>query len=184
MRCTAVDTVANRTADVYPESWAMRTDPTDTGGLFITRRPGTRPTKYRTPPQRGDQRRRRRDELLAGAILALMTLVNLSFWGPLPLAGLWIGGRTQYVSDSVGLGLLAAFTTMIALLLGGLMLLKRLDYAWVLVRRAAGHDQREGVIGRIFMICCMIGVPIFAVWFTFFSGAQIGSVSVRNFVGG
>ncbi len=30
------------------------------------------------------------------------------------------------------------------------MVLKRLDNAWILVRRAAGHDQRTGALGRIF----------------------------------
>ena len=86
-----------------------------------------------------------------------MVVVNLCFWGPLPLAWLWIGGRTQYLTDSIFGGLTVAFATMIGGLLLGLMALKRLDYAWILVRRAAGHDQREGMIGRIFMICCMIG---------------------------
>lgn len=161
----------------------MRTDPSDTGGLFVTRRPGTRPTLYRTPPPQGDKRRRRRDDLIAAALLALMALINLCFWGPLPLACLWIGGRTQYITGGVGAGIVAAFATLIAGLLLGLMALKRIDYAWVLVRRAAGHDQRDGVIGRIFAICCMIGVPIFSVWFIFFSGAELAGVSVRNFTG-
>lgn len=161
----------------------MRTDPTDTGGLFISRRPGTQPTRYRTPPQRGDDKRRHLDALLAVGLLALMVLVNLSFWGPLPLACLWIGGHAQYVTDSIGFGLLAAFGTLIGGLLLGLMALKRLDLAWILVRRAAGHDQREGLIGRIFMICCMIGVPIFGVWFTFFSGANMSGMSVQTFLG-
>ena len=31
----------------------MRTDPTDTGGLFVGRRPGTAPTRYRAQPERG-----------------------------------------------------------------------------------------------------------------------------------
>ncbi|HZV73134.1 MAG TPA: hypothetical protein VFF79_05410 [Conexibacter sp.] len=162
----------------------MRTDPSDTGGLFVTRRPGTRPVQYRTPPRRGDDRRQRLDGLIAAGLLALMVVVNLSFWGPLPLACLWIGGRTQYVTDSVGVGLLAAFITLIGGLLLGLMTLKRLDYAWILTRRASGHDQRQGMIGRIFMICCMIGVPIFSVWFLFFSGAQLSGVSVNGLMGG
>jgi hypothetical protein len=162
----------------------MRTDPTDTGGLFVSRRPGTRPIHYPTPPERGDGRRRRRDALLAGGLLALMAIVNLSFWGPLPLACLWVGGRTQYVTNSVGAGIVAAFATLIALLLLGLMGLKRLDSAWILVRRAAGHDQRQGVMGRIFAICCMIGVPAFTIWFVLFSGAELAGVSVRQFTGG
>jgi hypothetical protein len=162
----------------------MRTDPSDTGGLFVTRRPGTRPVQYRTPPRRGDDRRQHRDALAALGLLALMVLVNLCFWGPLPLACLFIGGRTQYVTDSIGFGLLVAFTTMIGGLLLGLMALKRLDFAWILVRRAAGHDQREGVIGRIFMICCMIGAPAFGIWFIFFSGAELAGISVSGLMGG
>lgn len=162
----------------------MRTDPTDTGGMFITRRPGTRPTQYQTPPQRGDDRRRRLDGLIAAGLLAVMVLVNLSFWGPLPLACLWIGGHAQWLTDSIGFGLMAAFLTLGAGLGLGLMALQRLDYAWVLVRRAAGHDQREGTIGRIFMLCCMVGVPAFSIWFIFFSGAQLAGVSVQGFMGG
>ncbi|HMJ04380.1 MAG TPA: hypothetical protein VK506_15675 [Conexibacter sp.] len=161
----------------------MRTDPSDTGGLFVTRRPGTRPIQYREPPRRGDRRQRRRDELIAAGLLGLMALVNLSFWGPLPLGCLWLGGRTQYLTDSIFGGLAVAFGAMIAGLLVGLMIQKRLDYAWILVRRAAGHDQREGMIGRIFMICCMIGVPIFGFWFIFLSGANMSGLSVNNFLG-
>jgi hypothetical protein len=162
----------------------MRTDPSDTGGLFVTRRPGTRPIEYRTPPRRGDDRRQRLDGLVAAGLLFLMVLVNLCFWGPLPLACLFLGGRTQYLTDSIGFGLLIAFGTLIGGLMLGLMALKRLDYAWILVRRASGHDQREGMIGRIFMICCMIGAPIFGVWFLFFSGAELSGVSVSGLMGG
>jgi len=162
----------------------MRTDPSDTGGLFVTRRPGTRPVQYRTAPRRGDARRQRIDGLVSAGLLAAMVVVNLCFWGPLPLACLWMGGHLQYWTDSVGFGLLAAFATLGGGLLLGLMALKRLDYAWILVRRAAGHDQREGVIGRIFLICCMIGVPIFGIWFTFFSGATLGGFDAQSMLGG
>ncbi len=162
----------------------MRTDPSDMGGLFISRRPGTRPPQYRTLPELGDEQRRRKDAWLAAGLLALMTLVCLSFWGPLPLACLWIGGHAQWLTDSVGFGLLAAFVTLGGGLMLGLMALKRLDYAWILVRRAAGKDQREGMISRIFMVCCMIGVPVFSVWFIFFSGAELAGVSVQGLLGG
>ena len=84
----------------------MRTDPSDTGGLFVTRRPGTRPVQYRAAPRRGDARRQRLDGFVGAGLLAAMVLVNLCFWGPLPLACLWIGGHLQYWTDSVGLGLL------------------------------------------------------------------------------
>lgn len=158
----------------------MRTDPSDTGGLFISRRPGTRPVHYRDPPPRPQGGRRSANTALATALLGLMVVVNLCFWGPLPLLCLWIGGRTQGVTHSVGVGITCAFATLIGGLLLGLVILKRLDYAWMLVRRAAGHDQRQGVIGRIFMICCLIGVPIFLIWLLGFSGAELSGGGAMN----
>ena len=38
---------------------AMKTDPTDTGGLFVGRRPGTAPVRYRALPERGSESRQR-----------------------------------------------------------------------------------------------------------------------------
>ena len=58
-------------------------DPTDTGGLFIGRRPGTGPVRYRDvkPASEG---RRRADRLLAHALLALEIVLCLSLFGPQP----------------------------------------------------------------------------------------------------
>jgi hypothetical protein len=159
----------------------MRTDPSDTGGLFITRRPGTRPPKYKELPETAGEKRRRADGVFAGFLLFVMVLVNLCFWGPLPLLCLFVGGRLQHLTDNVGVGLLASFGTLIGGLLLGLMALKRLDLMWILVRRASGKDQRQGVIGRIFMICCAIGAPIFFVWLMGFSGAQLSGAGNMGF---
>jgi hypothetical protein len=162
----------------------MRTDPTDTGGLFVGRRPGTAPVRFRGVPQRGTEARQRVDGSLAGLLLAAMIAVSLLCWGPIPLACLWIGSEINYLTGSVFLGIILAFLALFPLLFGALAILRQLDNAWILVRRAAGHDQREGVIGRIFLICCMIGVPIFAVWFTFFSGATLGGFDAQSMLGG
>jgi hypothetical protein len=142
----------------------VRTDPTDTGGLFIRRRPGTAPVRYRTPPERGSDRQRRADRLLAAVLFGLMTLVNLLFWGPIPLFGLWIASQVQYVSGSVTLGLFVGFAMLLALLLGGLVLLKRIDHAWILVRRAAGVDQRSGVLPVVFGATAIVGASAFTFW--------------------
>ena len=66
-----------------------RTDPTDNGGLFIGRRPGTAPVKYRAIPQRGTRRRQILDTWLAIGILVAMVFVCLLFFGPIPVAWLW-----------------------------------------------------------------------------------------------
>src|SRR4051794_8566124 len=148
----------------------MRTDPSDNGGLFIGRRPGTRPIKYRAIPERGDPRRRRIDKVLAAGILVLETLIGVSFWGPIPAGCLWIGSRFAYWTDSTGVGIATAFAAMLFALFVGLALMKRLDQTWILVRRASGIDQREGAIGRIFAVSAGIGVVLFTIWLLVFAG--------------
>jgi hypothetical protein len=152
----------------------MRTDPTDTGGLFVGRRPGTAPIKYRALPQRGTERRRTFDRILAAAILVAMVLICLTFWGPLPAAWLWVGSQVDYQTDSVSVGILSAFLGMIANLLLGLIALRRLDHAWILVRRAAGYDQRSGTLGRLFAVCAVVGAVAFTFWLIILQGPGSG----------
>ena len=148
----------------------MKTDPTDTGGLFVGRRPGTRPVRYRALPERGSAGRQAVDRLVAWALLALMVLVNLAFWGPLPVAWLWVASQVQYLTGSVFFGIFVGFVGLIACLLVGLVVLRRLDQAWVLVRRAAGYDQRQGRMSVIFAVCCVVGTIAFVFWLVAIAG--------------
>jgi hypothetical protein len=148
----------------------VRTDPTDNGGLFIGRRPGTAPVHYRDAPERRGDRRRHLDQALALAIAVVMVLVAGSFWGPIPAAWLWIGAQVQYYSGSISLGIFVAFLGMLLTLMAGLALVKRLDQFWILVRRAAGHDQRKGIIGPVFGVAAIVGTTLFVVWLLFIAG--------------
>lgn len=148
----------------------MRTDPTDNGGLFVGRRPGTAPVKYRSLPDRGSPARQRLDRALAGAILALMIFLSLLYWGPMPAVALWVASQVQFQTDNLGFGLLVGFASLLVLLFGGLMVLKRLDALWILVRRAAGIDQRSGVIGRVFGATAVIGATLFFAWLLLIEG--------------
>lgn len=148
----------------------MKTDPTDTGGLFVGRRPGTRPVRYRALPERGSAGRQALDRLVAWGILAVMVVVNLLFWGPLPVAWLWVASQVQYVTGSVFFGIFVGFVGLIACLLLGLVVLRRLDQAWILVRRAAGYDQREGRMSIIFAVCCVVGTIAFVFWLVAIAG--------------
>jgi hypothetical protein len=148
----------------------VRTDPTDNGGLFVGRRPGTAPVRYRSAPERAGDRRRTFDEAVAAVIAAVMVVVAGSFWGPIPMAWLWIGAQIQYHTDSVSLGIFVAFLGMLLTLMAGLALVKRLDQFWILVRRAAGHDQRKGIIGPVFAVAAVIGGTAFLVWFLLVAG--------------
>ena len=156
----------------------MRTDPTDNGGLFIGRRPGTRPIKYRALPKFADARRQMLDRWLAVALLIAMAIVNLLFWGPLPVAWMWVGSQVDYASGSTFLGIITAFMGLLFTLLLGLIVLRRMDSAWILVRRAAGVDQREGMLARIFVVTCGIGTLVFVTWLVVFSGTELYPVGI------
>jgi hypothetical protein len=152
----------------------MRSDPSDTGGLFVGRRPGTAPTRFRELPKRGGALRQRIDGSLAGTLLAAITILSLLCWGPIPLACLWIGSQVDYLSGSVSFGILIAFVGLLVFLFGALALLRRLDRAWILVRRAAGHDQRTGALGRIFAATAAICGLVFTFWFVVINGPGVG----------
>jgi hypothetical protein len=66
---------------------------------------------------------------------------------------------------------------MLAVLIGGLMVLKRIDRVWVLVRRAAGIDQRQGAMGRVFAVTAAICATAFTVWFLLINGPGSSSFS-------
>lgn len=148
----------------------MRSDPADNGGLFVGRRPGTAPVHYRDQPSRGSERRQRMDGSLANLLLGAMIALSLLCWGPIPVACLWIGSEANYLTGSVSLGILIAFVGLFALLFGSLALLRRLDNAWILVRRAAGHDQRGGCLGRIFGATAAVCGLVFVFWFVVIHG--------------
>ena len=148
----------------------MRTDPSDNGGLFVGRRPGTAPVRFRSLPQRGGDARQRVDGSIATIMLAAITLLCLLCWGPIPLACLWLGSQANYLTGSVSLGILVSFAALFALLFGALSLMKRFDNAWILVRRAAGHDQRTGVLGRIFAATAVVCALAFMLWFLVIHG--------------
>jgi hypothetical protein len=147
-----------------------RNDPTDTGGLFIGRRPGTGPLKYRAAPERGGARRRRVDAALAAAVLVMVVVLCLTLWGPQPVAWLWVGSQVDYRTGSVTAGIAVAFAGMIGTLMLTLALATRLDRAWRILRRAAGHEQRDGVLVRIFAVTAIVAGLAFLVWFVLLEG--------------
>jgi hypothetical protein len=147
-----------------------RNDPTDTGGLFIGRRPGTGPVRYRAEPQRGSASRRRADGLFAAVVLLVEALLCLSVWGPQPLGWLWIGSQVAFHADSNMLGIIVAFFGILGSLFVTLALATRLDRVWRLLRRAAGHDQREGVMVAIFGATAVVALVAFCVWFLLLEG--------------
>jgi hypothetical protein len=147
-----------------------RNDPTDTGGLFIGRRPGTGPLRYRRAPERGGPTRQRADGALAAVVLVVEALLCLSLWGPQPAGWLWVGSQVDYLAGSRMLGIGVAFAGIVASLFVTLALCSRLDRVWRLLRRAAGHDQRDGALTRLFGASAVVALIVFAVWFLVIEG--------------
>jgi hypothetical protein len=145
-------------------------DPTETGGLFIGRRPGTAPLRYRGQPTTGGAVRRRADALLAAGILAAEALLLATLWGPQPAGWLWVGSQIFHETDSVSLGILVAFAGMLLTIFSTIALAMRLDRAWKLVRRASGHDQQSGALERMFVFSMVIAGSAFFVWFLIIHG--------------
>jgi hypothetical protein len=145
-------------------------DPTDTGGLFIGRRPGTAPLRYRPTPTPGGAARRGADRGFAILLLAIELVLCVSVWGPQPFWWLWFGSHVNYWTGSVSAGIASAFAGMMVTLFVTLALAKRVDHAWKLVRRASGIEQEKGAIERIFVISLLLFGSAFVFWFFVIAG--------------
>lgn len=154
-------------------------DPTDTGGLFIGRRPGTRPVRLPVGTKPSEGRRRTADKGFAAFLLLLETLLCLSVWGPQPLFWLWFGSQVNFWTGSVSVGILSAFAGMLLTLFITLALARRVDHAWKLVRRAAGCTQERGALERIFVIALIVVATGFWFWFIVLNGPGSSVVSPR-----
>jgi hypothetical protein len=154
-------------------------DPTDTGGLFIGRRPGTAPIRFRPPPVAVGAARRQADKGFATFLLVIETLLCISVWGPQPLFWLWFGSQMNYWTGSVEWGIVSAFVGMLATLFITLSLARRVDHAWKLVRRAAGYHQEKGALERIFIVALMIVTSCFLFWFFVLNGPGSSVFSPR-----
>ena len=147
-----------------------RNDPTDTGGLFIGRRPGPPPSTTRPSRRWAAPAGAALDRVVAAFVLVVETLVCLTLWGPQPAAWLWVGSQVDYHAGSVSLGIAVAFAGMIASLMLTLVLAVRLDAIWKVVRRAAGYDQRDGALSRIFVVTAIVAAIAFGFWFLILEG--------------
>jgi ABC-type Fe3+ transport system permease subunit len=145
-------------------------DPTDTGGLFIGRRPGTAPLRYRGTPVRAGQARRTADRALAAMLLAIETLLCLTLWGPQPIGWMWVGSQVNYETHSITVGIVSAFAGMLCTLFLTLAVARRVDHAWRLVRRAAGYEQKRGALERIFVVSAVVAGLGFVFWFLIIAG--------------
>ena len=120
--------------------------------------------------QPSSERRKQADGLLAHGLLAIELVLCLSLFGPQPLAWLWVGSQVQYLTGYVTAGIGTILIGCLASLMLTMALGKRVDHAWKLVRRAAGHRQERGALERIFAASVGVALVVFAIWFFVIQG--------------
>jgi hypothetical protein len=135
--------------------------------------------RFRDLPEDTGQRRRRADGLLAFALLGLELVLCLSVFGPQPLFWFWAGSQVQYLTGFVTAGISTIMLGCLASLFITLALAKRVDHAWKLVRRAAGHRQERGALERIFAAAVIVTLIVFTIWFFVIQGPG-PSLAPRN----
>lgn len=126
--------------------------------------------RYRRAPVTQGRGRRRADGLLADGLLAIEALLCLSLFGPQPYFWFWFGSQVQYWTDSVSAGIGTILAGSLASLMVTVAVAKRVDNGWKLVRRAAGHDQRQGALERIFAVTVGVALVLFMFWFFIIEG--------------
>jgi hypothetical protein len=157
-----------------------RNDPTDTGGLFLGRRPGTAPVRFRRLREQPTPSRQRFDRVFAYGLLAIELLLCLSVFVPQPLFWLWFGSQVQYWTGYVTAGISAIMIGTVFSLFVTIALAKRVDHAWKLVRRAGGHRQERGALERIFAVSVVIAALCFTFWLLVIAGPGSQLTSPRQ----
>ena len=149
---------------------SARGDTAQNGGLFVGRPRGVGTTYFRRPATPSPEPVRRRDAVVAALLAATIVVLVLLFWGPIPLGWLWLMSQVPAFAQHSFTGLLAAFAGILATYAAGLVALRHLDRLWILARRAAGVDQHEGILGRVFVVATIIGVAAFSIWLILLGG--------------
>ena len=147
-----------------------RNDPTESGGLFVRRPSEARGVRYRGTPQRKGETRQAADRGIAYGLLAIEAALCLSLFGPQPLFWFWFGSQVQHWTDSVSAGVATIMAGTLASLMFTVVLAKRVDNGWKLVRRAAGYKQERGALEAIFAITVAVAVVVFTFWFLIIAG--------------
>jgi len=94
----------------------------------------------------------------------------LSLFGPQPVLWLWVGSQVDYLTGYVTAGITTVMLGCLASLMLTMAAGKRVDHAWKLVRRAAGHRQERGALERIFAMSVGVAAVAFTFWFLIIQG--------------
>ena len=102
-----------------------------------------------------------------------MCLASVALWVGAPVLWLWVGGRIQGASNSVGAAIGVALVGFVITVLLFVPLLGWLGRRHAEARAARGLDDlgRAALEGVVVVSAAIAGVA-FAIWFLFFAGAE------------
>jgi hypothetical protein len=106
-------------------------------------------------------------------MFALMLAGGLGLWVGMPLLWLWIGGRVQGATHSVGAAIAVIFAGFIGSVIAFVPLLGWISRRHAEARAARGLDDLGRVpLEGVMVVSAVIAVVLFAIWFFFLSGAE------------
>jgi MFS family permease len=118
-------------------------------------------------------RRRRRTSALTAFLFLLMCLASLVLWVGVPLLWLWIAGRVQGATGSIGAAIAVALVGFVVSVLLFVPLLGWLGRRHAEARAARGLDDLgRAALEGVVVVTAGVAVVGFAVWFLFFAGAE------------
>jgi hypothetical protein len=137
------------------------------------------------------------------SLVAGMSLASVNVWTGSPLLALWIGSRVAAAGDGGGATMLAFLVVAVAMLAFSLLLIMALGRMGTAYDRVSGrrpqirrhtpwlramsgerpHEQggeyQLSMLERILVICVVLAVAAFEIWFFFFSTSPIDQRSGR-----
>jgi hypothetical protein len=122
---------------------------------------------------RGDVRGLVRAGSSTAFLLLLMFVGSLGLWVGAPVLWLWIGGRVQGATNSLGAAIAAILVGFVATVMLTIPVLGWLSRRHAEARAARGlEDLGRVVLEGVMVVSAVIAAVVFAIWFFFLSGAE------------
>ena len=106
-------------------------------------------------------------------LLLLMCVGSLGLWLGAPVLWLWIGGRVQGATGSVGAAIGVVLVGFVVTVLLAVPVLLWLSRRHAEARAARGLDDLgRAALDGVMVVSATIAAVLFAIWFFFFAGAE------------
>ena len=106
-------------------------------------------------------------------LFLLMCLGSLGLWVGAPVLWLWIGGRVQGATGSVGAAIAVVLVGFVVTVLLAVPVLIWLSRRHAEARAARGLDDLgRAALEGVLVVSATIAAVLFTIWFLFFAGAE------------